>query len=290
MQKNVLILWCAVLLFGSKANGQVSTDMVKDKEIIAHFFDQVKWEEGEAPGDLMIRTALFFLHTPYVGATLEIGEEEQLVVNLRELDCTTFMESCVALSRTLQMRTPNFDSYTKQLRYIRYRNGAINGYLSRLHYTTDWIADNVAKGVVLDVTKEIGGEPFKVDLFFMSSNSDKYKHLKDQPERTARVRQIEKQISRREGYFFIPKAQIPLLQNLIHHGDIICFTTTIPGMDISHIALAYWRGEELTFIHASSAAQKVIVEPISLYEYCQRMSSNTGIVVLRRNSVVPFVI
>lgn len=38
------------------------------------------------------------LGRPYVGQTLEINEEEQLVVNLRELDCTTLVETSAALA------------------------------------------------------------------------------------------------------------------------------------------------------------------------------------------------
>ena len=269
------LLCCAALY------GQWSADMEQDQRIVSTFFSQVKAEEGEPIGETIIKTALFFLETPYVGHTLEVGDEERLVINLRELDCTTFMESCVALSYALQMNTPTFDDYCKILERIRYRAGVLNGYVSRLHYTTDWIADNVAKGFVEDINQKIGGEPFNVQVSFMSSNPDSYKHLKGQPERTARIKQIEESINRRGTYHYIPKEKIPLLQEQIQSGDIIGFTTSTKGMDISHIAIAYWRGEQLTFIHASSTAKKVIVDNDSIFEYCNKIRSNTGIVVLR---------
>ncbi|MGD9771744.1 MAG: N-acetylmuramoyl-L-alanine amidase-like domain-containing protein, partial [Parabacteroides sp.] len=47
--------------------------------------------------DLVVQTALYFEGTPYVASTLE-QTPEQLVVNLREFDCTTFVESVLALS------------------------------------------------------------------------------------------------------------------------------------------------------------------------------------------------
>jgi len=269
------LLCCAALY------GQWSADMNQDQRIVSTFFSQVKAEEGASMGETIIKTALFFLETPYVGHTLEVGDDERLVINVRELDCTTFLESCVALSNALQMNTASFDDYCKILERIRYRAGVLNGYVSRLHYTTDWIADNVAKGFVEDINQKIGGEPFNVQVSFMSSNPDSYKHLKGQPERIARIKQIEESINKRGTYHYIPKGKIPLLQAQIKSGDLIGFTTSVKGMDISHVGIAYWQNNVLTFIHASSTAKKVIVNPESLFEYCNKMGSNTGIVVLR---------
>ena len=276
------------LLCGMTAHAQWSTDMQQDQRILSTFFAQVKAVEGASMGDQIIQSALFFLNTPYVGHTLEVGEEEQLIINLRELDCTTFMENCIALSRAIQMNTPHFDAYCKIIKNMRYRNGKVDGYVSRLHYTTDWIADNVAKGVLEDITQQTGGKPLHIQLSFMSSNPDSYKHLKGKPDRIERIRQIEEQINKRGNYYYIPKEEIPLHQKQIKSGDIIGFTTSIKGMDISHVAIAYWKGDVLTFIHASSTAKKVIIEPDSLFDYCNKVKSNTGIVVLRCRPAVPF--
>ncbi|MCL2727409.1 MAG: DUF1460 domain-containing protein [Bacteroidales bacterium] len=276
------LLLPALMLYGPVADAQWSSNMQQDQRILSTFFAQAGAENGTTMGELIIKSALFFLNTPYVGHTLEVGgKEEQLIINLRELDCTTFMETCVALSRVQQMQTPFFDAYCKQLQRLRYRNGTVNGYISRLHYTSDWIADNSAKGVIEDITGKIGGEPIKMQLSFMSSRPDSYVHLKGQPERTARIRQIEELISKKGKYHYIPKEKIPSLQGEIKSGDLICFTTSIEGLDISHVGIAYWRGDELTFIHASSTARKVVIDPKSIYEYCKSISSNTGIMVLR---------
>lgn len=281
MKKIVTVLVGLFLLPHAKVMGQESSDLARDREIIFRLFSNVRVVEGESPGDLMVRVALFFLNTPYVGGTLEVGDDERLIINLRELDCTTFMETCVAVTRTLLMNRPDFESYCMELQRIRYRNGGINGYVSRLHYTTDWIWDNAAKGVVEDISKAIGGIPFQVKLSFMSSNTEKYPHLQGQPERTARIKQIEDQINRRANCHYIPKWEIAALQEGIKSGDIIAFTTSIGGMDVSHIGIAYWQDKTLTFVHASSAAKKVIVNPESISEYCFGINSNTGIMVVR---------
>jgi len=286
MQRTALILTCALLFTAIRVEGQESTNMAADKAIISNFFTRVQLREGERFGDLIVRTALFFLNTPYAGATLEIGDEERLVINLRELDCTTLMETCIALSSAIRMNRPDFETYCRQLERIRYRVGALNGYVSRLHYMTDWIVDNGAKGVIEDITQKIGGESLKVHLSYMSSHPNAYKHLKDRPERTARIRQIEELINKRGNYHYIPKEKIPALRAQIQNGDLICFTTSIEGLDVSHVGIAYWQEGELTFIHASSTAKRVIVNPVSLFEYCINISSNTGIIVLRCRDLV----
>jgi len=229
----------------------------------------------------MVQAALFFLDTPYVAGTLDQTEEEELVVNLRQLDCMTLVENCLALSRTLQFSSPNFENFEQELRQIRYRNGIINGYVSRLHYTTDWIYDNVDKGTFEDVTYALGGRKFKVNVHYMSDNYQKYTHLADNQDNVQQLSGIEQAINARNSYYYIPKKEIAEHQSLIKSGDIICFTTAFPGLDISHLAIAYWYKRRLTFIHASSTAKKVIINPESLIDYCNAIRSCTGIMVLR---------
>ena len=283
----ILLTTC---LYSVSVDAQWSSNMEQDRQILSNFFAQVQAATGESIGSVIVKSALFFLHTPYVGHTLEVGEnEEQLIINLRELDCTTFMENCVALSRVLKMHTPDFEAYVTCLERVRYRAGVVNGYLSRLHYMSDWIADNAVKGILEDVTKKIGGEPLTVQLSFMSSHPDAYEHLRDAPERTERIRQIEKLISKRGDYYYIPKQKIDSLQSEILNGDLIGFTTSIEGMDISHVGIAYWHGDLLTFIHASPTDKKVIINPESISSYCAGIRSNTGIVVLRCTPVAPVV-
>ena len=264
------------------ATAQWSANLQQDQRILSDFFACVKANEGESAGDLMVKSATFFLNTPYVGHTLEVGGDgERLVINLRELDCTTFMETCLALSRAVAAGTSDFDSYCRQLQLIRYRGGRIDGYTSRLHYTTDWIADNTAKGIVEEVSRLAGGKPFPLQLSYMTAHSDAYTHLKGHPDRIAFMREVEKRLNAQGGYYYIPKQEISENQHAIRSGDMIGFTTSMEGMDISHIGIAYWQDGVLTFIHASSTAKKVIVNPESLSDYCAGVKSNTGIRVVR---------
>jgi len=268
---------------------QVNAHLSQDKQIAQQYFAQAKTVDRTDMSALLINAAHFFLETPYVGATLEFGDTEQLIINLRELDCTTFMETCLALSRAVAAGTPHFDAYCRQLQWIRYRGGVIDGYTSRLHYTSDWIADNTVKEVIEDVTQRACGEPLSLQLSYMSSHPQAYKHLKDHPDRVAFMQQVEERVNARGHYYYIPKQEITKKQKHIKSGDLICFTTSTQGMDISHVGIAYWREGVLTFIHASSTAKKVVIHPESLSDYCAGVKSNTGIMVLRSKPVLPAV-
>ncbi|MDR2057910.1 MAG: DUF1460 domain-containing protein [Dysgonamonadaceae bacterium] len=259
----------------------------KEEQIVKSYFDSLKTDEKAiySPNDLMAAAALWLLNTPYAAGILEKNAEEDLVVNLQELDCMTFVENCLAMSRSAQYPNPDYDYFIRELKKIRYRNGLIQGYTSRLHYTSDWIYDNAAKGEIEDVTYALGGKKFKPNVYYMSSHPDLYPALIKNQQDMEVIIEIEKRINRRNNYYYIPRNEIGDKTSLIKSGDIICFTTELPGLDISHMGIAYWHKGQLSFIHASSKAKKVIIETESIGDYCRRNKSNTGIIVLRELSV-----
>ena len=104
-----------------------------------------------------------FWEHPMWSVRSKLKEAERLVVNLREFDCFTFVENVVALAWLLKSREKSFEGFRRLLRKIRYRNGRLQGYSSRLHYFSDWIHDNQKKGIVRDVTADNRGQTFQED-------------------------------------------------------------------------------------------------------------------------------
>ncbi len=100
------------------------------------------------PGQLMLEIGKFFLGKPYLAGTLETKKAEHLIVNLRKFDCVTFVESLVTLVWCLRSQEKSFGTFQRLLRKIRYRQGRLQGYPSRLHYFADWIQDNQKKGIL----------------------------------------------------------------------------------------------------------------------------------------------
>jgi hypothetical protein len=239
-------------------------------------------EKDSLPFDsLILETASFFLETPYAGATLE-QEPERLVINLRELDCFTFVENVIALSRIMAAGEPTFEQYCDQLRLIRYREGKITGYTDRLHYTSDWLYENDRKQIVKYIDRETGRQPYTFDLHFMSSHPGSYQQLKADSSLIPSIKETEQQINARTCYYYlIPKYEIDTFAAHIHNGDLVSFVTAIPGLDISHVGFITRVGETLSFIHASSTAKAVIINKESLKEYVESGKNCIGIMTAR---------
>jgi len=238
-------------------------------------------EETNAPTSvLMVKLGTWFMETPYVAHTLEKGDEEQLVVNLRELDCTTLVENCLALAKTIQSGEHTFEQFTKELKNVRYRSGKIDGYPSRLHYTTDWIFDNQQKKLVRNLSKEIGATPYPKEINFMSTHPDSYRQLKDSSHLVEIIAQKERDINSRQ-HFYISEEKLAEVEDQLMDGDIVGITTSIEGLDISHMGILMRKAGRIHLLHASSAAEKVVLSEETLEEYLMNSKSTTGIMVAR---------
>lgn len=251
----------------------------KDKEIFNDYCKYIEAWRDQPRDTIILKTAIFFLETPYVGHTLEI-EPEGLVVNLRELDCTTFVENVLALTSTVISGDISFENYCSILKHYRYRNDAINDYTDRLHYTSDWIYENQRKGLISNVTRKCGGKKLKLNLNIMSSSSESYKPLSQNAALKDKIILKEQEINKRKHYY-IPTKRIDRKFRKIHTGDMVGFVTTIPGIDISHVGIIYKDGKRLTFIHASSKMEKVVIHEGTLSEYVKNTGRNTGVVLAR---------
>lgn len=279
-----LVLLCGFCFLSDLQAQRSSHDSLycteEDRAIVERYLTALDAGKNLPLGELITETALFFLGTPYVAGTLE-KEPEGLVVNLREMDCTTLVENVLALARTLQSGNPSFDTFCRELQTIRYREGRITGYPDRLHYMSDWIWENARKGIVRDVTAEMPGMmPLPLHLSFISTHPAAYKQLKNRPDWVRQTEAKEKEINRRR-YAYLPKTEIGRAEHDFQAGDIVCFVTTVPGLDVSHVGILYRTEEMLTFIHASTTAKKVVVNNVSAGGYMAGMKSNRGLMIAR---------
>ena len=244
------------------------------------FFQAKKRYLHEKPiGDVVAMTGFLFCGTPYVAQTLEAPGDEHLIVNLRGLDCVTFVESALALARCVKLQTPTFDAYKQQLQRIRYRSGVIAGYPSRLHYFSDWISDNERKGIVRNVTKSLGGKSIKKKIDFMSTHPSSYRQLSNS-QFLEKIKATERELSASEQ-FIIPKERLASVEGNIQHGDIIAITTSVPGLDVSHTGMAFRLDGVLRYLHAPLSKGTVQMSEGSLAAYLAGKGKQTGIMVAR---------
>ena len=244
-------------------------------------FDFAKTEglADKPMGEVMVAIGQSFLDAPYKANTLDAPGNERLVVDLREFDCVTFVESTLALARCVKLRTTTFDDFRKQLQLIRYRGGNINGYPSRLHYFSDWIDDNVKKGIVKDVAQRLGGAPLHKTINFMTTHRSSYRHLSD--EDTFRdIKATEAELSLRQQYY-LPKRNIQQVRDEILDGDIIGITTSIDGLDITHTGMACRFRGYLRFLHAPLSAGTIQITKRTIVDYLAIQEKSTGIMIAR---------
>ena len=247
-------------------------------ERLIRFLDDGKISK-EFPDRLVLGIGKFFLGTHYGAGMLETKGAERLGINLREFDCVTFVENVVALAWLVTSRKKSFEAFRKMLQKIRYRQGRLQGYTSRLHYFSDWIYDNQKKGIVRDVTKEMGGRPLRRAVTFMTAHADLYPPLKDAVT-FQRLKSIERTVSRR-SLFFIPKKALMRLENRIQEGDLLAITTNTEGLDVCHAGFAARVKNRVHLLHASSSEDRVVLSPKTLYRYLMESQVRSGIMVAR---------
>ncbi|MCD8538972.1 MAG: DUF1460 domain-containing protein [Leadbetterella sp.] len=226
----------------------------------------------------VVNVAEQFLGKPYVAATLE-KTPEALVINLEEFDCFTLVENVLALSLAKHSPEAGLDIYREYLQLLRYRDGVIDGYASRMHYFTDWARQAVHNGILEDITGEVG-EVQEKPITFMSENRRLYPALATDDKALAEVMEAEKALNE-NSFYYVPKAKFSEVEAFIEEGDIIAFTSVVKGLDVNHEGFAVRKGGKLHLLHASLDEKKVIISKETLQQYLDRIKKHTGIMIFR---------
>lgn len=233
------------------------------------------------PQERVAKIGKQFIGTPYVAHTLE-GEKELLTVNLDELDCTTFVETVIAIAFTAGEGRTSWHDYIYNLERIRYRDGQIDGYTSRLHYISNWIIDNSHRGNFNEVTNIFPKYNYiERSISFMSENRDKYTAMKDSAV-YEKIKNIELGYSNhRFPYIKTIDLNRKETKNALREGDIIALVTNMKNLDVTHMGIVIKKNDEPYLLHASSSNGKVEISKLPLYEFMKRNRSLSGIRVIR---------
>lgn len=300
---------------GNKANAMVnngqetsetavSQTLKSDYEIDDVYGDSAKicgWlkdAEGVADKDLVLFFLKKMLGNPYVAHTLEHNKREKLVVNVRDLDCTTSTENIMALSicrKTNRLAFSDFCDVLMNIRYEKPYGGEDHeqrvAYSHRNHYFTGWANSNIAQGYFEEIVApaKIFSGVQRVSVNYMTANPQYYKMLNETPTTADSITAMEKRLSdpKRNTYKYIPKANLKNtnteeFRDCIHEGDIVVILTDKAGLDTQHITMAHWGDDkQLHIMHASSLRKKVVFEPLTLYQYLMNQKSAIGVRILR---------
>jgi hypothetical protein len=276
MQKQVLYLVCILFL----CNSAGATDEATQQKFTAvrQKIQDSNWRALPL-GKLIAKVGLQLVDAPYVGGTLDRPGRELCTVDMLRLDCVTLFEVSLNMGRIMKQGKDSLQDLIEAVTFTRYRDGVLSDYTSRLHYTSDWIENNIQKGTVVDVTSQLGGKPFPLALGFMSQNPKYYPALVENPQLVPVMQTIEQRVNL-TSRTIIRKEDIASIEEKLQDGDIIAIATSKKGLDYSHTGLIVREGKRARFLHASSVKKKVMLDgPVS--EYVNRAESNLGITVLR---------
>ena len=259
----------------------------KDRQVAREILQTLQSAPGSS-GERMLKAAISLLGTPYVASTLENTEKEELTIYLTRTDCILFVETCFNLVEAVRIygAEADFAGFADLVRQSRYRDGKVEHYSDRIHYTTEWIRNGEARGLLEDMTMAFGGMAADRPINFMSTHKGSYCQLAGAPEDTTAARDlaliatVEKTLSE-TPQSWIPTRKIPGMEQKIRSGDILCFMSGVPGLDIAHVGIAYVDDGRAGFIHASSKGGKVMVDPRTIAEYAVAKKNCPGIKVVR---------
>lgn len=279
----IVLALLAVSIYAQAAPSQLmrfhcENDTIKINQLLKEGYDS----KIANPNKLVLFYAEKLKGTPYVAHTLE-SDSEMLTINIDQLDCTTFVEALYALSRTTLNGRYSWRDFANNIESIRYRNGQMNGYASRLHYVSDWIVDNSHRGNVSEITSSIPDARYEIKTIdYMSAHRDLYPQLADSAT-YAELKSFE--IAYRMHRFpYIRKNSVDSkkVKEKLKSGDIIALVTKTDGLDVSHMAIIV-EDEKGKFhmLHASSVDGEIIIEKDDLKETLRRNRNCIGIRVIR---------
>jgi len=258
--------------------GNEASDTVRINEIlldaVAHDF--------RSPQERTAYIARIFAGVPYQAHTLE-GTPEQLTVRLDSLDCTTFVETALALSYTAGERRTSWRDFVYNLERMRYRGGKLDGYGSRLHYICDWAVDNIHRGNIMDVTNRLPRCSHVVrSIDYMSRHRASYPALADSVE-YARIKDVESGY-RNHRFPYIKTADLRHddVQASLRNGDAVALVTKMKDLDVTHMGIVVIGEDGVPYLlHASSSHKCVEQSAVPLADFMKRNNSLLGIRVFR---------
>ncbi|MHB8880177.1 MAG: N-acetylmuramoyl-L-alanine amidase-like domain-containing protein [Thermodesulfovibrionales bacterium] len=211
-----------------------------------------------SPGPRIEFISRKFLGVPYLASTLTGRDDgdEVLTINLRGMDCFTFLDYVEAMRHSVSLI-----SFRDNLRQTRYRSGTVS-FRTRNHFFTDWIEFNADR--IEDVTAQVGGAAALSISRTLNRKQDGTLFLDG-------IGPFERLLR------YVP-AGPPAdgVMGLLQTGDYAGVFSDDPGLDVSHVGIIVRDGGSLVLRHASQREGRVMDEDLAGY-----LSGKPGLLILR---------
>lgn len=238
-------------------------------------------------GERTTRVAREMIGTPYLNYTLEVDDTiESPSVNLNAMDCWTFYENALAISRLIRIKSPPYEpeDMLGMIEIERYCNGICTGhYLSRMHHLEEVFHDNQRRGLAENITAKLpGAVRIRRQIREMTVQWQHYRYLKTNPELIEPMATIEARVSRLPVWH-IPKHNVRAVETYLRNGDICAITTSDPDAYTSHVGLIVKIRGRAYLTHATSERDKgrmiIIDRPVT--DYLNGREKHAGIIICR---------
>ena len=237
-------------------------------------------------GERTARVGQALLGTPYVNYTLELDDHiESPSVNLNGLDCWTFYEVSLGFARMLRMKEGGYrpEDLLSMIELERYRDGRCTGsFLSRMHFLEEVFSNNGARGLSVNPTRQIGGEPLHRNISEMTHAWHSYRYLRNNRDLLPEMARIQDRVSALPVYH-IPRDRVAEAERSIQTGDIIAITSRDQSGYTSHVGMAVRKRDGVHLMHATSKrdlGRKVVLD-VRISKYLKGSSDHYGIIVYR---------
>lgn len=199
----------------------------------------------------------------------------EFTVNVHEVTPLGFISTCVALAKAYETSSdPNWRDFADKYESVMFKGGKATDFVSRFLYPSDWIADNIFRGNVIDDTSNIDFLETKrkeKSIDFISSNKDLFKAFAN-PKNYERLKMLEMGFRNHQ----IPHISVGNLTNPKRYkaeakdGDIVFLLAPDFNLDHREIGILTWEGNNLMIIMLAPAADKVTMETLPFDSYVKR--------------------
>lgn len=199
----------------------------------------------------------------------------EYTLNVHELTPLGLISTCVALAKAYETSSdPNWRDFAVKYESTMFKGGKATDFVSRFLYPSDWIADNIFRGNVVDATSNIDyleAKRKEKSIDYISNHKESFKAFA-KPKNYDRLKMLEM------GF---RNHQIPYISNgdltnpkrykaQAKEGDM--FFLLAPDFNLDHrdMGILTWEGDNLMIIMLAPSGEKVTMEELPFENYVKR--------------------
>lgn len=216
-----------------------------------------------------------------------IGAESNVQKEILEADTTLFtidihtfnplslISSCIALAQAYETSSaPNWRDFASKYEGVMFKNGKAGDFVSRFLYPSDWIADNIFRGNIIDETLQIEDLNVKKrekSIDYISHHADSFKAFRN-PQNLERIKMLEMGF-RNHQIFYVSNGDLTnpaRFKKYAKDGDIIFLLCTDFDLDSRDMGILFFEGDKLNFIHIPTSGEIVVLDELPFEQYVKR--------------------